>query len=62
MTILEIKSKVTPQDMKSRSVWVQTNLTNNPYRLVKIGRKFVSVLSEGQVKIIDPIIIKEIRM
>jgi hypothetical protein len=62
MTIEQVKSKVTQRDLVCRSVHVQTTLTPYPLRLVAIGRKFLSVLNEGNVRRIDPIIVTEIRM
>jgi len=62
MTIQQVKSKVTRYDLESRSIYVQTTLLPHPLRLVSIGRQFLSVLNEGSVKKIDPIIVTEIRM
>lgn len=62
MTIEEIKKKVTRRDIESRTIHVQTTLTPYPLRLVGIGRQFLTVLNEGNVRRIDPIVVTEIRM
>jgi hypothetical protein len=62
MTIEQVKAKVTRRDLETRSVHVQTTLTPHLLRLVAIGRAFLTVLSEGNVRRIDPIIVTEIRM
>jgi hypothetical protein len=62
MTIQDVKAKVTARDLESKSVFVQTTLTPYPLRLVAIGRSFLSVLSGGCVKRIDPIIVKAVMM
>lgn len=62
MTIQQVKAKVTSRDLEAKSVHVQTTLTPYPLRLVGIGRQFLTVLNEGNVRRIDPIIVTEIRM
>jgi hypothetical protein len=62
MTIQQVKEKVTRWDIEHKSVHVQTTLTPRPLRLVAIGREFLTVLNEGNVRRIDPIIVKEILM
>lgn len=62
MTIKELKSKVTPRDLASKSVFVTTTLVPIPLRLTSIGREYVSVLSCGCIKKIDPIIVTDVVM
>jgi hypothetical protein len=62
MTIKQVKADVTNRDIETRSVYVQTTLSPHPLRLVAIGRRFLTVLNEGNVRRIDPIIVTEIRM
>ena len=62
MTIQEIKAKIARRDIESKSVFVQTTLVHNPLRLVAIGRKFITVLSQGNYRRIDPIIVSAIQI
>ena len=50
MTIEQVKARVTQHDLETQSVHVQTTLVDHPLRLVAIGRLFLTVLSEGNVR------------
>jgi hypothetical protein len=62
MTIEQVKANVTRRDLETKSVHVQTTLTPYPLRLVAVGREFLTVLNEGNVRRIGPIVVTEIRM
>jgi hypothetical protein len=58
MTIQEIKRQVTTHDLATKSVWINTTLTDLPIRLIAIGKKFLTTLNNaGIVRKVDPIVI-----
>ncbi len=61
MTIKQVKAKVTERDLQIKSVFVQVSMYESPVRLIKVGRKFLTIMKEGYLRIIDPSIVTEIR-
>jgi hypothetical protein len=54
MTIEEVKSHVTEHDLKTRTIHVLVKFSCKRVRLIAVGRKYLTVLHNGDVVKLHP--------